>query len=292
MIDKRLIFILLIISQFTFSQIKGIVKDSISGEPIPYVNIGIENENVGTTSEENGQFQLNYNNYSKRIIFSSLGYETKKVLIKNQLEILLKPSEIKLNEVVLLGKKNTKEIEIGKSKNSFSQAFDNGPRIDVKYFPYKQKYKTTKFIKEVTVTTDNEIQEATFKLHFYNVDENGFPGNELIKNALLVKVKKGVLKTILDISDYNLIMPQNGIFVGFERLLIEKNKIEKIIKDYNSNTEKTKITYYPLVLYKIEERDFTFTFYGGKWNKEVNKEDNQTKKLTIYEPAINLILSN
>lgn len=292
MIDKRLIFILLIISQFTFSQIKGIVKDSISGEPIPYVNIGIENENVGTTSEENGQFQLNYNNYSKRIIFSSLGYETKKVLVKNQLEILLKPSEIKLNEVILLGKKNTKEIEIGKSKNSFSQAFDNGPRIDVKYFPYKQKYKTTKFIKEVTVTTDNEIQEATFKLHFYNVDENGFPGNELIKNALLVKVKKGVLKTILDISDYNLIMPQNGIFVGFERLLIEKNKIEKIIKDYNSNTEKTKITYYPLVLYKIEERDFTFTFYGGKWNKEVNKEDNQTKKLTIYEPAINLILSN
>lgn len=52
-----------------------------------------------------------------------MGYETKKVLIKNQLEILLKPSEIKLNEVVLLGKKNTKEIEIGKSKNSFSQAF-------------------------------------------------------------------------------------------------------------------------------------------------------------------------
>lgn len=104
------------------------------------------------------------------------------------------------------------------------------------------------------------------------MDENGFPGNELIKNALLVKVKKEFSKTILDISDYNLIMPQNGIFVGFERLLIEKNKIEKIIKDYNSNTEKTKITYYPLVLYKIEERDFTFTFYGGKWNKEVNKK--------------------
>lgn len=73
MIDKRLIFILLIISQFTFSQIKGIVKDLISGEPIPYVNIWVENENIGTTSEENGQFQLNYNNYSKRIIFFFIG---------------------------------------------------------------------------------------------------------------------------------------------------------------------------------------------------------------------------
>jgi len=38
----------------TFSlsaQIKGVVKDSLSGEPIPYVNIWVENETIGTTSE-------------------------------------------------------------------------------------------------------------------------------------------------------------------------------------------------------------------------------------------------
>jgi CarboxypepD_reg-like domain len=38
------------------AQIKGVVEDSLTGKPIPYVNIWVENENIGTTSEENGTF--------------------------------------------------------------------------------------------------------------------------------------------------------------------------------------------------------------------------------------------
>ena len=48
----RYFFVLILISQFTFSQIRGVVKDSLTGNPIPYVNIWVENENIGTTSEE------------------------------------------------------------------------------------------------------------------------------------------------------------------------------------------------------------------------------------------------
>ena len=56
--DIRLIWIFLIVSQFAFSQIRGVVNDSISGEPIPFVNIWVENETVGTTSEADGTFFL------------------------------------------------------------------------------------------------------------------------------------------------------------------------------------------------------------------------------------------
>lgn len=48
--------ILLFLSISALAQQKGIVKDSISKQPIPYVNISVENENIGTTSEENGAF--------------------------------------------------------------------------------------------------------------------------------------------------------------------------------------------------------------------------------------------
>ena len=64
----------------TFSlsaQIRGVVKDSISGEPIPYVNIWVENETIGTTSEVNGRFSLDIKE-EKVLFFSALGYETKK----------------------------------------------------------------------------------------------------------------------------------------------------------------------------------------------------------------------
>jgi hypothetical protein len=54
-----------------------------------------------------------------------------------------------------------------------------------------------------------------------------------------------------------------------------------------------KKSYSPLVLYNLEERDFLFTFSGGKWNKEIQFDAaNLPIKRMVYEPAINLILTN
>jgi hypothetical protein len=47
------------------------------------------------------------------------------------------------------------------------------------------------------------------------------------------------------------------------------------------------------VLYNFEERDFMFSFSGGKWNKEMKYDTNGLPiKMMVYEPAINLILTN
>ena len=105
--EKRLIWFFLIVSQFVFSQIRGVVKDSISGEPIPYVNIWVENETVGTTSEADGSFSLDIKD-EKVLIFSALGFETKKLSSKSEV-ILLKPKVFELKEVMVLNQKKTKK---------------------------------------------------------------------------------------------------------------------------------------------------------------------------------------
>jgi hypothetical protein len=195
--------------------------------------------------------------------------------------------------VVILKKKETKIIEIGKSKNAIYQAFDNGPRIDVKYFPYLPRYQKTKFIKQVTIETDSKIEGATVKIHFYCVDENGFPGEELLTKDFVATVPNGVVKNIFYVSDFNLRMPKKGLFVGFEKLIIERNKLEIPVTNYNTNVTSIKKTYSPLVLYNLEERDFLFTFSGGKWNKEIQYDNNKVPiKRMVYEPSINLILTN
>ena len=114
---------------------------------------------------------------------------------------------------------------------------------------------------------------------------------ELLNKDFLVKVKKGILRNKFDISDFNLVIPNNGIFVAYEKLMIESNKLERQIVDPYTKREKTQKTYYPLVLYNYVERDVVYNFYGGRWNKKVN-EQNPKDKLTIFEPAINLILTN
>lgn len=290
---KRCVFIFMLIGFSMSAQIKGIVKDSITGKPIAYANIWVENENIGATSEDDGTFSINTNEKTKKLIFLALGFEKKIIKASQANEVKLKPEATAIEEVVISRKRETKQIEIGKTKNTTYQAFDNGPRIDVKYFPYLAYYKKTKYIKQVSIFTDSHIENASFKIHFYNVDSNGFPGEEILNKDFIVSVKKGMKKTAFNISEFNLQLPKNGVFVGFEKLVIEKNKMETTITDYNTNTTRTKITYFPFVLYNYVEKEFLYTFSGGKWNRQTKETNSKpSDKMMINEPAINLILTN
>lgn len=290
---KYTAYIFLLFSCFTSAQIKGIVKDSLSGKPIPYVNIWVENENIGSTSEENGTFFINTTEKGKRLIFSTLGYEKKIIKASEALEVNLKSMAYSLSEVVISKSIGTKKIEIGKTNNEIYQAFDNGPKIDTKFFPYKTSYKKTKYLKQVSIYMDSRIENAIIKIHFYQVDSNGFPGEELIYKDFVVTVKKGTRINRFDVTDFNLKFPKNGLFVGFEKLMIEQNKTEKTIIDSNTNISQIQKTYFPFVLYNFVEREFLFTFSGGKWNRQTNHNGSETSaKIMINEPAITLILTN
>lgn len=289
--EKRVLWLVLLMVSAASAQIKGVVVDEFN-KPISYVNIWVENENNSTTSEENGEFSINCLP-NKNLIFSALGYEKKTVKASESEKVVLNINAFQLLEVVIAKRFETREIEIGKVKNETYQAFDNGPRIDAKFFPYIPKYKRTRYIKQVNFFTDSQLESATFKVHFLTVNADGSPGDELLNKDFLVSVKKGVKKTFFDATDFSLKMPKNGIFVSFEKLIIEKNKLEKEVTD--SNTGKTVIqkTYFPYVLYNFVEREFIYTFSGGKWNKQTKADiANPSDKMSVYEPAINLILTN
>ena len=281
----------LLISFVVSAKVKGIVVDEFN-KPISYVNIWVENENNSTTSEDNGEFIINCLP-NKLLVFSALGYEKKIIMASETQKVILKINAFELNEVIIAKKFETRQIEIGKVKNERYQAFDNGPRIDAKFFPYLAKYKKTKYIKQVTIFTDSQLESTSFKIHFFTVNPDGSPGEELQKKDFLVSVKKGVKKTFFNVTDLNLRMPKTGIFVGFEKLIIEKNKLEKEIIDSNTKQITIQKLYFPYMLYNYVEREFVYTFSGGKWNKQTKADSNNpTLKIRAYEPAINLILTN
>ena len=279
------ILILFLKTIWISAQVKGIVVDE-NDKPIPYVNIWVENENIGTTSEEDGRFSIDTNDKNKNLFFSIIGFEKKTVKANQASKVVLQPITNELDEVVIFNKKETKEIQIGIVENTIFQAFDNGPKNDIKFFPYNPKYNKTKYIKQVKIATDSKIEAATLKLHFFAVDENGFPGSELLKKDLIVTIKNGGKSTKIDVSDFNLIMPKKGIFVGFEKLMIENNKLERTSIDRNTNLTVTQKLYYPFVLYNYVQNHVGFTFLSGKW---IRNDDNKTAR---YEPAISLILTN
>ena len=166
MIEKRLLLVFILFTCSVSAQIKGVVKDSLTGKPIPFVNIWVQNENIGSTSEENGTFQINTTEKGKKLIFSTLGFEKKIIKASEASEVNLKPAAYFLNEVVISKSIGTKEIEIGKTKTEIYQAFDNGPKIDTKFFPYSQSYKKTKYLKQVAFIPTAESKMPSLKFIF------------------------------------------------------------------------------------------------------------------------------
>ncbi|MFZ1749093.1 MAG: carboxypeptidase-like regulatory domain-containing protein [Saprospiraceae bacterium] len=103
-----LVFFLLLGAQFLIAQtINGVVKDD-SGNPLIGVSVFIENENIGTTTDLDGNYSINTTLGAKNIIFSYIGYEEKVMNIEvksgaNLLNVNMSISSKLIDEVVVTG---------------------------------------------------------------------------------------------------------------------------------------------------------------------------------------------
>lgn len=74
------------------------------GEKIANASVVAKNSNIGTTTNENGEFSISVPVSSKSIIISSVGYLTKEVSITNGvMDITLSEDVSKLSEVIVVG---------------------------------------------------------------------------------------------------------------------------------------------------------------------------------------------
>ncbi|WDF62702.1 DUF5686 and carboxypeptidase regulatory-like domain-containing protein [Flavobacterium sp. KACC 22763] len=101
----------LFFSLSNFAQIRGTVTDD-KGNPLPFVSVFEENTYAGTTTNEQGKYQLNVKEIGGNIItFQYLGYKTKKVTIIAatrlvNVDVSLQEESFALNEVIIDPKNN------------------------------------------------------------------------------------------------------------------------------------------------------------------------------------------
>lgn len=88
----------------------GIVKDSITGEPLSYVAILFKGSTIGAMTDDNGAFSLQNDKGYTEIVISSIGYVEKTVKLKagrknDGLQVMLRPTSYELTEVVVKPKR-------------------------------------------------------------------------------------------------------------------------------------------------------------------------------------------
>ncbi len=116
----KTIFLLLsfcLIAPCAFAQnISGRVYNT-DNEPIPFVNIFVNQLQTGTSADENGMYFLNVDVGEYDFVFSALGYETQKIRVtiidgNNRNDIFLKDSNVELEEVLVKASKKNPGYEI------------------------------------------------------------------------------------------------------------------------------------------------------------------------------------
>ena len=87
------------------TEVKGVVLDSATNEPLPFANISVINTGFGTNSDENGVFSFSYKTIHTLIQVTAVGYEraVQSIVLgqSNDVKIQLKPENQQLQEVVV-----------------------------------------------------------------------------------------------------------------------------------------------------------------------------------------------
>lgn len=103
--NKLIIYILfLLISPQAFSQLRGVITDSLTNEPLMYISVFYEGKGVGAISNTKGEYNVETRRGWNELTFSAIGYNTKVVRITPDTKVLnvkMTSADIMLSEVVV-----------------------------------------------------------------------------------------------------------------------------------------------------------------------------------------------
>ncbi|TXD52065.1 MULTISPECIES: carboxypeptidase-like regulatory domain-containing protein [unclassified Polaribacter] len=294
---KNLLFFLFISTQL-FSQkieFKGKLVDSKTQEPVVYANISFLNSNKGISSNEGGIFSMNLNKkyLESKVHVSCLNYKDTLVFAKDLYKktFYLQALNIVLDEITLT-KRIEKSVVLGEVKSRVEGVHTSGMRMLAKYFPKDKRASCCSYLETLEIhfsKRNAHRKKAKFRIRVFNKDtKTGMPKEDILNVNVPVEIKEGQKKVSIDIANYNLEMPENGLFIAFEKLLIPFNEYGE-----NDRITENELYYAPIIGYaKYGRKDRNDNFYlyrKGKWQLSPINSIQEMKK---YAPAISLTLSN
>jgi hypothetical protein len=286
------LFVFVTIHGYQFAQIQ--VVDSLSSDPVPFTHIRIVKNNKIVISNHEGYFFLDTLRFKNdSLIISSIGFETKKIAVKNlhsSSKIQLIPKQQQLEEVVVVqkkGKYKLKKLGITKKPRKllpeYGMTSQNGT-IQAVYIP--NIYSVPGVLKYVNVyITDHGYPNAYFRIHVYDVSLLEIkPDKELTSSNIVESGTKGNEWVRFDLIDERIMIGENGCFVGIEWFEHTDSKryqdtlISKVTLnngDYHKDTLVTKVkSGYGVVLgasyepYQNAKNKIWYKLpYAGEWLK-------------------------
>ena len=220
-----LVLILNYVSSFGQTELIGQVIDASTKEPIPYVNIGLVDENIGTVSDEQGYFQLEIDplQYGQsNLRFSMIGFESKTYVLQEYLqkELLIIPlteESTELEEVIVYTKRTQFETKIlgNKTTSKFIYAAFTSNKLGNEMGFVVRQRKRPMILKKFNISlVENDYGLIRFRLNFYSV-KNGLPTSTLLKENIIIETDATSGIVSKDLAPYEIVIDED-FFVSIE----------------------------------------------------------------------------
>ncbi len=189
--------------------VKGLVTDSSTGEPVPYVNIGIIELQLGTVSNGSGLFSLKYKSPSDTVVFSAIGYYLKKLAIsdiQNSSRIFMEPKTYDMEEIVVRSDTYSELKVFGNKQEKKGQSFGFGSGELGSEIGAKIKLKRSTLIKSANFSVNfvGESDSMKYRVNLYSMND-GEPRENLIKENIIVSGKQERGTFSVDLSELEII---------------------------------------------------------------------------------------
>ena len=198
--------------------LEGLVKDAKTGEAIPFVNIALVGETIGTVSDENGEFKLSIMNtaLAKNIAFSSVGYTAKQFkvseLVNQRNEISLDPADIKIDEVVITDKSEAGKKILRSALQNIEKNFIHQP------YSYLGTY---------TSTVKKGSKENTSTMRFTAYDSEGYVNNPVLNAFQALNFKITACERNFKVNDFEGGVIRFDLVNGFDVMRYKLNFINE-----------------------------------------------------------------
>ena len=235
MIKRLLFLIVLCLGVVKLSaQISGVVTDSETGDPIPYLNVYYDGKGVGTITDIDGKYSIAAHAGWNKLTFSMVGYgtEVRDVSAKTKtLNVKMKP-DLVLDEVVVKPKKekysrkNNPAVEMMKKVIAAKKLNDLG----VNDFYHYNKYQKITFSLN-NITTDSLRESNLFKKYPFfrdQVEQCSVTG----KNILPISVDETVTEKLYRKNPHDEKTIVKGInSTGVNELFNTGDMLSTVLKD-------------------------------------------------------------
>lgn len=200
--QRHITLIVLLLSLFASlgvsAQIKGVITDSLTHEPLMYITVQYEGKGIGGISNAKGEYQVETRKGWDELTFSAVGYITKKVKFAPGTKVLnvkMMSDDIMLSEVIVKPQKEKYSRKNNPAVEFMKKVIENKKALKLQENDYYQYQKYEKMKMSINDVTPEKMEKGIYKKFSFFKDQVEL-SPKTNKMILPISIKETASKTI------------------------------------------------------------------------------------------------